>query len=307
MKFDVVIGNPPYQDAKSKARNAKLWKKFVDLGINKLLKNGGMMNIVSPTTILTKINYGEKKVKLFSTQKSLVSIDYSVGEIHFPTIGCATCRWIMVDKPYSGKTMVTDIKGQYQYDIRTGDGLPMRKQRQLLQDILDKIENSTHNRIATKTGQQITDEEYKKNGKDVTASDSGTYPIFHSGKKIKYTYTVPTTGTGLKFVIPFSASHRSRFITTGYIGMFNAWCPINNEEEGEYLMSIIDHPLIDLYIISQNRLINYESDKFTTTTGFTQVVRTNRLPYLESFENLAEQFNLTSEEVEYLKTNGIDV
>ncbi len=72
-------------------------------------------------------------------------------------------------------------------------------------------------------------------------------------------------------------------------------------------MKIVDHPLINLYITKQNRYINYESNKFTTTTGFAQVVRTNRLPYLESFENLAEQFNLTSEEVEYLEGVGINV
>ena len=307
MKFDVIIANFPFDDANSSAKNGKLWKKFTDKCIDELLNTGGTMNIVSPTTILSKIKYGMKKVKQFSTTQSLVAIDYSVGEKYFSTIGCPICKWTMVDKPYYGKTVVTDIKGDYEFDIRVGDGLPMRPERMVLQSILDKIENSTHNRIPTKTGQQITGAEYKNNGKELSSSDIGTHPIYHSGKTVKYTYTVPTTGTGLKFVIPFSASHRSRFIATGNIGMFNAWCPIKNEEEGEYLMKIVDHPLIDLYITKQNRSINYESKRFTTTTGFAQVIRTNRLPYLESFDNLAEQFNLTSEEVEYLKGVGINV
>lgn len=298
MKFDVIIANFPFDDASSAAKNGKLWTKFTDLCIDNLLKSGGMMNIVSPTTILSKINYGKKKVRQFSTVQSLKAIDYSVGEVFFPTIGCPICKWTMVDRPYDGTTVVTDIKGEYEFDIRVGDGLPMRPERQVLQSILDKIQNSSHPRIPTQTGQQITSGEYVEDGK---------YEVYATGQKIKRTNTQPTTGTGLKFVIPFSASHKSRFITDGYIGMMNAWCPINSEEEGEHLMDIVDHPLIDLYITKQNRCINYESNKFTTTTGFTQVVRTNRLPYLESFDNLADQFNLTTEEVEYLKGVGIDV
>jgi hypothetical protein len=298
MKFDVIIANFPFDDASSAAKNVKLWTKFTDLCIDNLLKSGGMMNIVSPTTILSKINYGKKKVRQFSTVQSLKAIDYSVGEVFFPTIGCPICKWTMVDRPYDGSTTVTDIKGEYQFDIRDGDGLPMRPERQVLQNILDKIQNSSHPRIPTQNGQQITGGEYVEDGK---------YGVYATGQKIKRTNTQPTTGTGLKFVIPFSSSHKSRFITDGYIGMMNAWCPINSEDEGEHLMAIVDHPLIDLYITKQNRYINYESNKFTTTTGFTQVVRTNRLPYLESFDDLANQFNLTVEEVDYLKGIGIDV
>ena len=48
MKFDVIIGNPPYQDSnKTKGKNSSLWTKFILLS-EKLLNSGGYLSFITP-------------------------------------------------------------------------------------------------------------------------------------------------------------------------------------------------------------------------------------------------------------------
>ena len=84
-------------------------------------------------------------------------------------------------------------------------------------------------------------------------------------------------------------SYKKRFITNAHIGMFNAWCPIIDEEEGERLSKIFDHPLIQLYI-----------DHHKRTAGFTAAVKNGEVPDITDYDNLDTQFNFTEEEVAYL-------
>lgn len=50
MQFDIILGNPPYQDNKgNKGTGHTLWDKFVKLAINKLLKPDGYLVYVHPS------------------------------------------------------------------------------------------------------------------------------------------------------------------------------------------------------------------------------------------------------------------
>jgi hypothetical protein len=49
-KFDIIIGNPPYQDASgNKGKGHTLWTKFVEKSINYLLKENGYLVFVHPS------------------------------------------------------------------------------------------------------------------------------------------------------------------------------------------------------------------------------------------------------------------
>jgi hypothetical protein len=49
-KFDIIIGNPPYQDdSGNKGKGHTLWTKFVELSLDKLLKNNGYLVFIHPS------------------------------------------------------------------------------------------------------------------------------------------------------------------------------------------------------------------------------------------------------------------
>ena len=281
MKFTAILANPPYKDD-SKAKNNKLWHKIVNQHLP-LLAPGGDMCEVTPASVLSITGEGKKFLKLFSTLYNLVEIDYTADQ--YFTESVSICSWHLVNEPYQGKTKVITKEGEFEWDLR--NGVPVFGDDVLKQDILLKIANSNHRHIPLKIGQEIATKDYVPDGK---------YEIYHSSKKIKLTNVVPTTGDMLKLIVPFSSTYKNGgiFISNGYVGMLNCWCPIASEEEGNRLSKIFDIKIIQFYI-----------DNYKKSAGFAAAIKNGEVPDIKDYNNLPEQFGFTEEEVKYL--NRINV
>ena len=282
MKFTAILANPPYNDPTKKAKNNKLWPIVVEQHLE-LIAPGGDLCEVTPASVLGTTGKGKKFMKLFSTKYNLKMIDYTADD--YFTEGVAICRWHLTNEPYQGKTTVITHDGSFTWDLR--DGLPVVGDTALKHSILNKIANSSHPRIPLKMGQAIGKEDHIPDGK---------YEIYHSSKKIKRTNIIPTTGDMLKFIVPFSSTYKSGgiFTSNGCVGMFNCWCPITSEEEGDRLSKIFDNKIIQFFI-----------DNYKKTAGFTPAIKNGEVPDITDYTNLIEQFGFTEEEVEYL--NRINV
>lgn len=118
MKFDVIVGNPPYQ-APQEIRNAKgisgggntLWDKFVGNSFV-LLKENGYLCLVHPS------GWRDIGGKFADTKNLLLSKNIKYLEMHSATdgqatFGAATCYdWYVVQNtPSNGKTLVVNEEG----------------------------------------------------------------------------------------------------------------------------------------------------------------------------------------------------
>src|ERR1035437_10320973 len=109
MKFDVVIGNPPYQDPIAKS-NKKLWDKFLKKS-TELVKDNGFLAFITPFSWATPANdafdiFQENEVKY-------VNLD---GKKFFPTVG-TTISWYIIEKTKN----VSDTVFEYNNSILTID------------------------------------------------------------------------------------------------------------------------------------------------------------------------------------------
>lgn len=276
MKFTAILANPPYQDPTKKARNNKLWPKVVEQHLE-MLAPGGDMCEVTPASVLGDTGKGKKFMKLFSTIYNLKLIDYTADD--YFTEGVDICRWHLVNEPYQGKTTVITHDGSFTWDLR--DGLPVFGDAALKYSILEKIANSNHPRISLKMGQEIANEDYVPDGK---------YEIFKSGNKVARTNVLPTTGDVLKFIVPFSSTYKKRFVSNGFVGMLNVWCPVASEEEGSRLCEIFDNPIIQFFV-----------ENYKRTSGFTPAIKNAEVPDITNYQDLPGQFGLTPEELNYLE------
>ena len=280
MKFTAILANPPYQDPTKKARNNKLWTKVVEQHLD-MVAPGGDMCEVTPASVLGNTGKGKKFMKLFSTIYNLKLIDYTADD--YFTEGVDICRWHLVNEPYQGRTTVITHDGTFSWDLR--DGLPVFGDAALKHSILEKIANSKHSRIPLKIGQEIANEDYVLDGK---------YEVFKTGNKVARTNVVPTTGDVLKFIVPFSSTYKKRFVSNGFVGMLNVWCPIATEEEGSRLSAIFDNPIIQFFV-----------ENYKRTSGFTPAIKNAEVPDITNYENLHEQFGFTAEELNYLERSNV--
>ena len=280
MKFTAILANPPYNDPTKKARNNKLWTKIVEQHLE-LLAPGGDMCEVTPASVLGNTGKGKKFMQLFSTIYNLKLIDYTADD--YFTEGVDICRWHLVNEPYQGKTTVITHDGIFTWDLR--DGLPVFGDAALKYSILEKIANSNHPRIPLKIGQEIANEDYIPDGK---------YEVFKTGNKVARTNVLPTTGDVLKFIVPFSSTYKKRFVSNGFVGMLNVWCPVASEEEGSRLSEIFDNPIIQFFV-----------ENYKRTSGFTPAIKNAEVPDIAVYKDLPQQFGFTSEELNYLERSNV--
>jgi len=108
MKFDAVVGNPPYQesnqDGNRKDQASNLWTTFWSIAINKMSKNDATVSLVTPTSWLSpskdirseyKIDGEDRLWNIFNKYTSKANVT-DVAD-HFPGIG-STFGYVVVDK-----------------------------------------------------------------------------------------------------------------------------------------------------------------------------------------------------------------
>ena len=111
MKFDVIIGNPPYQSAngggdKRGSTTNPLWWQITKTSLT-LLKKDGILSFITPTNI---VNGGDSFTKIFlgSDRKyDLNTVDFTAGDSF--KVGIPICRWVVANKlTADNNVIVTD-------------------------------------------------------------------------------------------------------------------------------------------------------------------------------------------------------
>lgn len=123
MKFDIIIGNPPYQidNKNSNKRAEKLWTKFIQKS-NELLKENGYMTLVTPTSWLSgskNIRKGSYGVMDLFSENNLISI---VKGFEFSGVSISTHYWLMKkDKNYVSTQVTDSVTNEiFTIDIKKG-------------------------------------------------------------------------------------------------------------------------------------------------------------------------------------------
>ena len=123
-KFDVVVGNPPYQEqVLNNKTNRPLWDKFVLLAFDKLLKEDGFLCFVHPAMWRKPEHSMWDKL----TSKQIVYLSIHPESDGRKTFGAGTRYdwYILLNSPYQYATTVRDETGAISHiDFRNWKFLP---------------------------------------------------------------------------------------------------------------------------------------------------------------------------------------
>jgi hypothetical protein len=103
MKFDVVIGNPPYQDANNDKK--MLWNSFTDIAV-KYTKANGIISLITPTSWLRAKSNIHNSYSLFEDYQVEKAVIYAKDNTPFPGVGSTISYHITHKRPKSGPTCV---------------------------------------------------------------------------------------------------------------------------------------------------------------------------------------------------------
>ena len=123
MKFDVVVGNPPYQmnHSNSNKRAEKLWTKFIEKS-HSLTKLNGYISLVTPTSWLSgskNIKKGSYGVMDLFNENNLLTI---VKGFVFPNVSVSTHYWVLQkNNNYQNTEVIDSVTNEtFTIDIRNG-------------------------------------------------------------------------------------------------------------------------------------------------------------------------------------------
>jgi hypothetical protein len=271
MKFDVVVGNPPFDQANG-AKNTKLWAKFSSKALDVANE---VVAFITPNNIISNKGVNGELLREEISKKGFGFIHVKNHDDNpFKSVSVDTCHWI-VKKGVDNAVNPVIVN----YDL-TVDPVELSITDKVINSSIPKLRLLFQNDAITK--------------KDLSVAGN---PIYFSGDKLSYT-ELQTVGEGvLKLVLPFSASYHKMFITTHSTGMLNMAVNINSVEEGEVLKS---------YLLS--KLFRFVASRYKKTSGFTPFVKNATIPDLSrsivwTEQEIYDHFGLTQEEIDYVEAN----
>lgn len=287
MKFDCIVGNPPYQEMGESGKSIagagrKLWANFVKKSIISL-KDDGYLSIVNPSGWRSIMNPLWKEIYQVY-QISDVVLAPKVGW----SAGVIVDHYLIQKIPYSKPTSVTHNGQTRLVDFRKVKGL-------VLYPTVDKILDFDGDKIIVEntqthhhTREHVSDGENKK----------FCFPLKHTGaSELKWSSKKHQWQNRKKVLISY----------TGYL------CPIYDSGKlgtTQHCHAIFVSSKVEAdYII---RLLNSKLYKFvqsnTKTSGFNDIKILNLLPYPKGLSgnftdaDLYAHFNLTDDEIKLVES-----
>lgn len=300
MKFDVVVGNPPFQDGNRKDEASKLWPQFVKNSYEISADNGFIAmicpnNWMQPTADIGKGD-SKKSVNIFSDIFKKNNLLYAnidsnnLQKTFFQGVGSTFSYFILQRCAYTGSTTLLTEQGEIVIDISEIDCLPKITTQHSL-SIMKKM---------TGVPFSFIDQNHRLNGDEQPEqTDEFKYKIFHTnkkngtfwfGKKMSQYMNKP------KVLISLSGIYKPIYDdSNGFSNMCLA-LPCSTKSEAEHAVVVLSSKLYKFWVEMQ------KFSGFNPRKTILQLPAVN-LNKLWSDEDIFKEFGLTQDEIDYISEN----
>lgn len=312
MKFDVIIGNPPYQGSDSR-RDGALWPEFI-AHAKKLCKINGSVALLTPIywiadDSLKELNIENNVITVSGLRNTIFN---KVNLIFIKTgaeinknfnVGVDICYFIFSNSDYKYKTTIQSDFGTSEINIKHFAFIPKNVNESIL-SILNKTVFS-NNCFKILTGSykfRIKDSDITK----INANDEFKYPFVTTSAKFSkkiygYSKTELECQTNSK-VIWSNSGYNAPFYDDGNFGLgdHSAAILVDNKNEAENLIWFLTESKI-IKFLQQLKVSSGYVIGFSSIQKYIPNIK-NILNIKLTDEELYQHFNLTQEEIDLIES-----
>jgi hypothetical protein len=211
MKFDVVVGNPPFQKEDNKAKRWTLWEEFIKESLT-LSDNVAMIVPQSFTGPNKVFNQVKKNI-------SLLNVDV---DKHF-SVGSTFCYFVLDKTQEFNTTKIISADGEFDIDLHNLSFLPKEVNAYTL-SLINTLASRT--RREWRRGELHTSDERK-------FDDNGMYDVIHTNAQTKKTNIIHPNKDKIRVVITLSGYPTFKVIENAYCSQACMWTEFENRALAE--------------------------------------------------------------------------
>lgn len=288
MKFDVVIGNPPYQenDGKGKSKGGgrggdkNLYSKFISKG-HEHLTNYGYLALLTPPAIFSPKN---KNRDILLSKKNYLSFVKFFEENPFPNVSTNVCFFILQKNVEQKPTKFIISNSSFIEVLISPDDILPSKINQISISIFDKVFRNILPKITLYRDCKLHTQNTEKFS-NLYDENNFPYPIY-CGSKLKYVSELPNNIHDHKIVISRSGYYKP-IIDLGFAGTSETNFFVKSDDT-ESLYRVMSHPLYKFVV---------EMSKFN---GYIHQDVLKSLPLSNGNNDLYEFFQISEDEKQYI-------
>ncbi len=298
MKFDVVVGNPPYQDTSNESSYTNLWSKIYKKGYD-LLNSDGHMAMVTPKTWATpKQEDRESQTteiqKIIAKHANYINIDECAR--HFPKIGSTFTYSVISKVPHQGPVKVKSPQGEI--TINSLSTIINRLPKTLTAHSIEIFRKVYSKPMFDKAkGTTPSGEMIHNDDRDNSNKHKYPYPVQYSAGTIKWSDTKSSFQNKKKVLFPNQTSHNYPIYDSGIMAPPNrgAVFLVNSDIEGNNFVAYVKSKLMQ-FVISEQRFHH----GMLNTEVVSNIPKIN-LTKTWTDQDLYQHFGLTQEEIVYIE------
>jgi hypothetical protein len=287
MKFDIVVGNPPYQDPDNKNKAHPIWVKILEICFNILLKENGLIGFITPDSWMTP----SSKITKYFTNKELIWL-YMDGSKYF-NVGSKITTYIIKNKNNDkNSTCIEWDDKKIDMNLFGMDFIPSD-----ISEVSFKVLKSFSNEdkiIINSIGKPWRSDDKENVSKEETSDFK--YKLFHTNTESIYSKKIHPNQNDKKIIINKTGTWKPFYSDNMGFTHINYAKIVSSEQEGFLVEKYLNSKLINYYIKIMN--IFGARDKYTIEN-----IPTMPAKYNGKDQDLYDYFNLTQEEIDYIEAN----
>lgn len=301
MKFDIIIGNPPYQEVDESGNNAghgkNLFSKFIKLA-NELVRDNQYILLITPPTWMSPSK------DIFDTvfnPNSILYLNIGIAKKYFPNIG-SQFSWFLLQKTteHHDTTVECEYNGLYyssEMDLDNFPFLPVLLCAEV-EGISNKVLFTGKPKLAFFRDQKSHPYSAKmKDELQEEKDESHIFPMYYNPRRILWSSVELTQQFVEKVIVSFSGYIEPMYDNGKYgVSHMVFSMPVNSQAEGEYIIRLLNSKVFQ-FIVSIYKW-----------NGWNNLNVINLLPYPKNLtknftdKDLYEHFNLTQAEIDLIES-----
>ena len=165
-KFDIIVGNPPYQDSSKVSRNSTFWSKFIKKSDN-IIKEGGFINFITPSSWMGPTSAQRRELKEVFSKNNLIHLNLDCRK-YFKVSSTFSYYLIKKEKDKYDKTIV--VCGGEQYNLNLDLPFLPNEINPLTISIITKLINSKYKM------------DFSLKDRNDKYDDNGIFKVYYSNK-----------------------------------------------------------------------------------------------------------------------------